>query len=693
LTDPSTGGERPAPHAPVPHRKSRPKPFLKRWEIIGLLTGFVLLAAGLLLQKTAVDGNIPGLLLAAGALALAVVLAALCTHLIRLLAGVLFHKVRNRIIANYLLTGVLPLLLVLLLVVSVFHFFMVQLAGSQLKHAIEREYIRLEAAALLCSTLPSTAGDGASSECLDHLEREYPGFRLFIPDVHGAFPGTAAESMTPALIADSVARLFLVLDDTVYMAVSIPTGDFSSGRPLVLAVPLQGRVLSALGDELGGNCMFSYGFHTGREAVEEETGAVRFRLDAGTGGSAGVRFSQSPDLQTRIDRWSHNQPGGPDHLISYSLNPGYMLKDDGTIQDVMVLGLVSTRHSYLAGRIMQGALPENIPMQSVFLWVALILAAVFGAIELVALVISLVLSRSITKTIAQLHKKADCVARGDFSYRIGSGRTDQLGLLAASFDAMSDSLELLLEQVREKERIEHELEIAQEVQRVFFPRSFPDVRGISLLGRCRPALMVSGDYYDFIHHEEGVLDFFIGDICGKGISAALLMAGSQTFLRSEAGRRPLRPVTGIVDSFNNYLVRYSAEGRFSSLFYGRLDPVERTLTYCNAGHPAPFLFRRGKVTTLSIGGLIPGVVPATRYGEETIRLEQDDLIVAFTDGFTEAFNPEDQEFGETRLSETVSACQMESLEAICDRMVNTVDTWSAARVQADDMTVFLARVR
>jgi sigma-B regulation protein RsbU (phosphoserine phosphatase) len=99
------------------------------------------------------------------------------------------------------------------------------------------------------------------------------------------------------------------------------------------------------------------------------------------------------------------------------------------------------------------------------------------------------------------------------------------------------------------------------------------------------------------------------------------------------------------------------------------------------------------VTTLSIGGLIPGVVPATRYGEETIRLEQDDLIVAFTDGFTEAFNPEDQEFGETRLSETVSACQMESLEAICDRMVNTVDTWSAARVQADDMTVFLARVR
>ncbi len=173
----------------------------------------------------------------------------------------------------------------------------------------------------------------------------------------------------------------------------------------------------------------------------------------------------------------------------------------------MVFGLLRTRFSFTAGRVMQGALPEDLPMQRVFMWLALALGVIFGAIELVALIISLVLSRSITKTIAQLHRKADCVAAGDFSYRIDSKRTDQLGLLASSFDKMSDSLEELLEKEKEKQRLERDIAIAREVQRMFFPVSFPKSNGITMLGRCLPARMVSGDYYDCITHPEGCIDF------------------------------------------------------------------------------------------------------------------------------------------------------------------------------------------
>ncbi len=660
-----------------------------------MLLGVALLAAAPLLEERMQDERASGIIFTAGLLLTMVACTALAVRLLRLLAGLLFHRVRSRIIANYVLTGVLPLLLVFMLVASLSHFFMLQLASTQLKQAIEREFLRLEAAAVRSSYLVNESTDTLSAECRGFLEREYAGFRLAVTDSSGT--GDSLTSLTVGRLryvpaCDSLQGSFLVMQDTVFLAVSVPAGACPGGRPLVLAVPIRGRLLEEIERELGGNCMFSYGTGITDEQPEPGRGSLNFQISAGPEGSSGFSFTQSSDLERRVNEWTMAQPDGFPHIISYSLNAGFLVDDEGMASEVMVLGLVSTTYTFVAGRIIQGAIPEDVPMKRVFLWGAIILAAIFSAIELVALIISLVLSRSITKTIAQLHKKADCVARGDFSYRINSERKDQLGLLANSFDRMSDSLELLLEQVKEKERIEHELAIAQEVQRIFFPKSFPEVNGISLLGRCLPARMVSGDYYDCIPHQEGMIDFFIGDISGKGISAALLMAGSQTFLRSEAARRPLPPVTRIVESFNKYLVQYSAEGKFSSLFYGRLDPAKRTLTCCNAGHPRPFLFRRGVVTELTVGGLIPGVLPTAPYGEETIQLEEGDLLVAFTDGFTEAFNPDDQEFGEKRLSDTVEAYLKESLEGICDHLVKTIDSWSAARVQADDMTIFLVRV-
>ena len=676
-------------------RKIRLWSIARPWEVVCLILGIAFVAGAPRLAHATGGESISGPLFLAGLPMLLAALFTLGLRLVKLLSRLLFHRVRNRIIATYILTGVLPLLLMAVLFVSLAGAFMVQLSGNLLKQAIQREFLLLEAAALRCAfAMPAEMEEGMPDhDCFHYLGREYPGYRLAV------FRGDSLFSQTTAPIpfapgADSSRHSFLVIDETVFMAVSMSAGSNPEGRPFVLAAPIRDGLLERLERELGGACMFSYGFSASADTSEQGTGSLTIRVGTSPEGqAAGFSFSQSPEINRRVRQWLDEQPSGADFHSAYMLDLGHYIDDDGTPGEVMVLGVLHTRYSFIAGKILQGAIPGDVPLRRVFFWAAIALAGVFVSIELVALAISLVLSRSITRTIAQLHRKADCVARGDFSYRIDSKRTDQLGLLANSFDRMSDSLELLLEQMKEKERIEHELAIAQEVQRMFFPERLPRVNGVAMLGRCIPARMVSGDYYDVIQHPEGMIDFFIGDISGKGISAALLMAGSQTFLRSQAVRRPLPPVPEIVESFNNYLVQYSADGKYSTLFYGRLDPEKGVLTCCNAGHPAPFLLRGGgEVVELATGGLVPGVVPGAPYEQETVQLEKGDLMVAFTDGFTEVFDGEDQEFGEHRLLEALKAAVPLDLEAIFDHAAGIVRGWSSGPVQADDMTILMVRV-
>ncbi|MFO7627885.1 MAG: PP2C family protein-serine/threonine phosphatase [Candidatus Fermentibacteraceae bacterium] len=662
---------------------------LGTWQTVCLLVGILLLVAAPRLEATREFGSATGFASLAGLLLLMTVFVTLGLRFLKVLRQRLFHKVRNRIIATYFLTGVLPLLLMLVLFVSIAQVFMTQLSGNLFKQAVDREFAGLEAAAAgySCAMQHETPdfADSAGPASQAFPRNRYPGSRLL--RVSDDPESSSGSSVFFAPESGMSHRTFLLLEDTVFMAVAVPQ------RSLMLAVPIRNGLLERIGGELGGACMFSYGFDAQDEPEERRAGSVTIQFGSAHGDQrSGFSFSQSSELQIGLDQWLSEQPTGLEYLTAYLLEKGYIAGEDGTLRESMIVGVLRTRHSFIAGRILQGALPPDVPVHRVFMLGVIVITALFVLIELVALTISLLLSRSITETIAQLHKKADYVARGDFSYRIDSKRTDQLGILAASFDGMSDSLETLMAQMREKERLEHELAIAREVQRMFFPGEFPRIGGVDLFGRCLPARMVSGDYYDCIPQRDGVIDFFVGDISGKGISAALLMAGSQTFLRSLAERSPLSSVPDILQSYNDFLVRQTSDEVFSTLFYGRYDPVRRTLAFSNAGHPPPFLFRCGESARLTTGGLVSGIIPGTHYEQETIELQPGDLVVVFTDGFTEVFDEADQEFGEERLSRVVTESGNVSLETLCDRVVTEVLEWSGVTVQSDDMTMFLIRV-
>jgi sigma-B regulation protein RsbU (phosphoserine phosphatase) len=250
----------------------------------------------------------------------------------------------------------------------------------------------------------------------------------------------------------------------------------------------------------------------------------------------------------------------------------------------------------------------------------------------------------------------------------------------------------IAEEAAHRERLNRELEIAREVQERLFPQKLPPTTGLDYAGLCRPAQGVGGDYYDFIALPGGQLGIAIGDVSGKGVSAALLMASLQASLRGRTHSR----VGGLADlmrDLNQLIYDSTPSNRFASFFYAEYDPVLKRLTYVNAGHNAPMLFRDGEVMRLDAGGMVLGCIPSAAYVEQTVELAPGDRIVAFTDGISEALNESEEEWGEPRLVATVAA-EPPALPAkdLIDRILAAVDGFVAGTPQFDDLTLVVLRV-
>jgi sigma-B regulation protein RsbU (phosphoserine phosphatase) len=254
-------------------------------------------------------------------------------------------------------------------------------------------------------------------------------------------------------------------------------------------------------------------------------------------------------------------------------------------------------------------------------------------------------------------------------------------------------LQTVADEVAKRERLNREVEIAREVQERLFPQKLPVIAGLDFAGHCRPALGVGGDYYDFLALPRGQLGVAIGDVSGKGIAAALMMASLQASLRGEATRAP-ENLAAAVANVNRLVYEASSSNRYATFFYGQYDPAQGKFDFVNAGHNPPILFHRadgGTVTRLEPGGTVIGLIENVDYQQGSVWISPGDLLVAFTDGISEAMNLEDEEWGEDRLLESIRSCQAATAQELLESVFAAATEFAGAAPQHDDMTLVVLR--
>lgn len=403
-----------------------------------------------------------------------------------------------------------------------------------------------------------------------------------------------------------------------------------------------------------------------------------------------------------------------DRLVTFATSLFVVNWDSGDVNSPAAVS-VQTRLSVLYDRLF-AALGEFAPAIE-FALVAMVI--VFAVIELFALIIGVGLTRTITRAVANLYHATQRVNRGDFSHRIAVKSKDQLAALETSFNSMTESLEKLLAEQKEKQRLENELVIAQEVQAQLFPKEISQLESLEVHGFCRPARTVSGDYYDFLTLNSHKLTLAVGDVSGKGISAALLMAtihsavrayslesipvqsmpvavgavaGSGVMLGSSLTGTDVSP-GALLSLLNHQLYESTPSEKYATLFLGIYDGESRRITYSNGGHLPPIIFSEdGGIRRLEAGGTVVGLFDNMSYDEGSAQLKAGDIFLAYSDGVTEPEN-DFGEFGEQRLMELVRENQNLSLVRISEIVTAAVDDWIGANEQPDDITLVLARAR
>jgi phosphoserine phosphatase RsbU/P len=317
---------------------------------------------------------------------------------------------------------------------------------------------------------------------------------------------------------------------------------------------------------------------------------------------------------------------------------------------------------------------------------------------------------------------------GDLPY---SNEDKQLLLTVASQMATAIENARLIRRMTEEARLQREVEMATEVQRRLFPAGALEDGTLELFGICLPARGVGGDYYDYFVVSDRLMGIAIADVAGKGIAAALRMSSIQALLRCQMSSEERR-LTDIVSSMNRVLQRTTVEGSYATFFLAEINEATRVMTYVNAGHNPPLLVRgtavqparersrlygqtsrrlSGKaavdesdiavadveenptITLLTTGGPIIGTFLDGPYEQESIQMERGDLLVVYTDGVTEAMNPEDVEFGEARLRAIIVESWSLTARELTDRIIAKVREWQGDAPQHDDITLIVLRVK
>jgi len=643
-------------------------------------------------------------------------------------------RVRNRLIVTYVFIGVIPAVLLMAMAFITLYGLAGQFAVFVVTSEINSQLRSLESAnAAVSNELAAhlERGEKPTAESLAGLKRRDPAWDR--RQVCGWYAGKALplcnESKGAALTLPTFVKGHfrdIVRDHGALhlrVATSMPVG--SNTLTVVISEPFDKELVGKIAADLGEITLLT------PEDVLTRSGA-----ETGAGKSdSGLRASLSvaPDSKSGTPS---NQPGvtvRDNRALRPEFTVGALTNASSTFDQEVLFATpirvvdwntggeggagaaVRTRPSVLYGHLF-AALGEFVGLVA---YTLIGVGVFFAIIELIALIIGTRMTRTVTAAVADLHNATKHVDRGDFSHRIPVKSSDQLADLAISFNSMTASIEKLILEQKEKQRLENELAIAQEVQAQLFPRQVSELESLEVHGFCRPARTVSGDYYDFLTASSHKLILAVGDISGKGISAALLMATIHSAVRAYSVenlpqmREPVAvgAVAGagrvmaawpegaevspgaLLSLLNHQLYESTPPEKYATLFLGIYDGRSHHLTYSNGGHLPPILIREdGAIRRLEAGGTVVGLFDNMSYEEGAVEMQPGEIFLAYSDGVTEPEN-DFGEFGEARLIDLVRDNRHLPLAQISQIVTQAVDDWIGDNEQPDDVTLVLARAR
>lgn len=587
-------------------------------------------------------------------------------------------RLRNRLLVAYLFIALVPILLILTLAAGAGWVLTGQVAVHLADSELEQRVGVLEQVARLLARVPSTERAPAWSKALVATSSLFPRLDVVVEDRgKPRFPEKPVTEPPPEGWGHTSG--VLVKDGELYLwavAASAPV------RATVLA-PLTRRFLRSLVPGLGAVTILEFP----ETNPGSSTATVPMRLHSPIPGEAGPAGPALPPARNRLD---------------YAFKRGMAIPV--AIWDLpgqRTTGLLSI-HSRLA-TVLGLIFRQQTRQGQTLVVVLLTLAVVFLLVELISLLVGISITRTMTTAFQDLYEGTEHVRRGDFSHRIKVRGNDQLAVINGSFNRMTGNLQRLLAVAKEKERMQAELEIARAVQRQLYPKSVPVLAHFELYAQCKPARMVSGDYYDYQELPGASVVVALGDVAGKGISAALLMATLQSSLRTHVRACLERGLKGngegreflstsrLVRQLNEQLYADTSPEKYATFYFAIYDDSSGALTYTNAGHLPPLLIRNGKITPLDVNGMVVGAFPFAEYGESRLQLESGDLLLAYTDGITEPENEYGEMFGEQRVMDVVLRHADHRAEEIVAAVMDAVEEWTGSPELQDDMTILVAR--
>jgi phosphoserine phosphatase RsbU/P len=613
----------------------------------------------------------------------------------------LLWRLRNRLIVTYLFIGVVPILLLLLMFGLAGILFAGQFATYVVISDLHSELLHLQAAndALAAQLFPLEASGKLNEQVAEQFTRasdeRFPGRTVtvsrggkgFVLSTEGA-PLAAQPAQVPAFINGDFTS-FVVDHDALHLRAIRLSDD--RRMALISDIPITTNLLLPTAESLGSVTLLPL-------PIERKNGVEldRKRVSAGQVSPRTHWFDLTLHFGTFFD------------VVDWQTGAK---QADGIIY-------VATRPSMLYATLCATLGDKALIFRDLLFGVAIF----FGVIELAALYIGVRLSRSMTASVAELYRATEHVNRGDLSHRIQINGHDQMAALEGSFNSMTGSLAKLIDEQKEKQRLENELSIAYEVQELLFPGEVNNLPTLEVHGVCIPARTVSGDYYDFIPLGTDRMVVAVGDISGKGISAALLMATVHAFVRAYSlepamvmipavlqyqaesqgdsrmyyrgdggGSESLLAPAMLMTTLNYQLYRSTPAAKYATMFLGCYDPEARALRYCNAGHLPPIIVRaNGEAFPLEVNGTVVGLFDGVTYDESTVVMQPGDIFVAYSDGVTEPEN-EFGEFGEDRLIALIKEHRNKPLPRVAEIVTGAVVDWIGAAEQPDDVTIVLAR--